>query len=50
MRGLYNNGWFDGRITYYNKKLTEYVILYEDNTSDYVKLADFDGVELMFIT
>ena len=49
VQGLYGYGWFDGIVKYYNQQLKEYVLEFSDNTSDYVTIEDFDGIELMFI-
>ena len=48
VRGLYENGCFDGVVVYYNKSLAEYAIHYSDGSRDFVKDQDFDGVELFF--
>ena len=48
VRGLYENGWFDGVVVHYNKSLTECVIHYSDGSIEFVKDQDFNGVELFF--
>ena len=42
VKGTYTNGCFIGVKRYFNQKLEEHVILYEDGTSDSVKYNDFD--------
>ena len=49
MRALYENGWFVGDIVYYNSKLEEYKVDFEDGTSDYVAESDIDNVEVQIV-
>ena len=49
IKALYKNGWFVGKINYYNKLPEEYYVLYEDDTEDYISLDDIDGVELQLL-
>ena len=49
IKALYENGWFVGKINYYNKLLEEYYVLYEDDTEDYISLDDSDGVEVQLL-
>ncbi|EDO41481.1 predicted protein [Nematostella vectensis] len=44
---LYENGWFTGKIEYYNKKLKEYKVKFRDDSTDYLAYKDFDGVEVI---
>ena len=34
---------------YYNSHLNEYNIIFEDETEDYIAMADIDGVEVMWM-
>ena len=49
IRGLYESGWSEGEIMYYNNELGEYHIFFNDGTSDFVKAEDTDGVELVLL-
>ena len=49
IKALYENGWFVGKINYYNKLLEKYYVLYEDDTEDYISLDDIDGVEVQLL-
>ena len=45
IRCLYENGWFTGSVEYFNSKLNEYKVSYEDGTTDYIDPGSVDGVE-----
>ena len=45
--GYYDNGWFNGSINYFNKKLEEYKITFTDGSIEYK--PDIDGVELILL-
>lgn len=45
LQSLYEGGFRTGMIDYYNRKLKEYHVLYEDCDEDYVKYCDIDGLE-----
>ena len=49
IRGLYETGWHDGKIEYFNSKLQEYFLSFEDGSSDYLKESDIDGSQVMLI-
>ena len=50
IRGLYHDGWHVGVINYYNTKLQEYHIEFDDSTEDdYIKESDIDGIEMIII-
>ena len=50
LRGLYQDGWQEGRIDYYNKKLKQLHLKFQDSSEDdYVNESDIDGVELMLV-
>ena len=42
------NGWFEGKILYFNTHILEYHILFTDRTTDYVEAEDFDGIDLIY--
>ena len=43
------NGWFEGKILYFNTQIREYHILFTDGTTDYVAAEDFDGIDLILL-
>ena len=47
VRASYENGWFVGEIVYFNNKLNEFKIDYNDGTSDYVCEDDFNDLDLI---
>ena len=49
LKALYEDGWFFGKINYYNKLLEEYHVLYEDDTKDYISIDNIDGVEAQLL-
>ena len=46
-RVFYENGWFTGTVTWFNKTLDKIRILYEDGTDDYIELDEVDGAEII---
>ena len=46
--GRQENGWFVGKIAYFNENLSKYMIKYEDSSTDLV--SDFDDVEMILIS
>ena len=42
------NGWFEGKILYFNTQIREYYILFTDGTTVYVAAEDFDGIDLIY--
>ena len=49
VKGLYENGWFIGKIQYFNSRLDEFKVVFEDDTIDYISKKDIDDVELLLI-
>ena len=49
IRGHYETGWYIGKIEYFNTKLEEYNVSFEDGSSDYIKKSDIDGVEIILL-
>ena len=49
IKAIYDNGWFTGNITWYNKKMQKLRVLYEDETDDYLSLDEIDGVEIYLL-
>ena len=43
------DGWFEGKILYFNTQIHVYHILFTDRTSDYVAAEDFDGIYLILL-
>ena len=46
---LYETGWFQGDILYYNQKLKEYKVKFSDSSIDYISSEDIDGLEVLII-
>ena len=49
VKGLYDNGWFVGRICWFNNQMGKLRVVYDDDTDDYIDPDDIDGVELILI-
>ena len=49
LKPLYENGWFDGKIKYFNEKICRYFVLYKDKSSDLIDISDFDGIEMILM-
>ena len=50
VRGLYEgSGWHTGTIEYYNSELDKYLVLFEDESEDLIKVEDIDGVDIKFM-
>lgn len=47
--GLYENGWFKGRIQYFNTSLVKYLVKYEDGSTDLVNIDDFNDIDLILL-
>ena len=47
LRGLYENGVFNGVIKYFNKVLHEYNVVFEDDSEDYLDEEDINGVDVI---
>ena len=41
--------WAIERISWYNKKLDEYRVEFEDGTEDYINLDDMNGIEMILL-
>ena len=42
--------WFIGKIKYFNRKLNEFKVVFEDDTIDYIsKEEDIDNIELILL-
>ena len=42
------NGWFEGKILYFNTQIHEYRILFTDEITDYIAAEDFDDIDLIY--
>ena len=42
-------GWQTREIKYYNAKLEQYRLLFEDGSSDLIREEETDGVELCYV-
>ena len=47
--GNYEKGWYNGKIEYFNTKLKEYFVLFDDGSSDYIEKDDIDGVDIILL-
>ena len=51
VNSLYENGWFEGKILYFNTQIREHNILFTDGTPDYVAADEgFDGIDLILLS
>ena len=50
IKAHYHNGWFIGKIAYYNSKLNEYKVLYDDMLPDFIRPDEIDGIEIMLLS
>ena len=39
------NGWFEGKILYFNTQICECRILFTDRATNYVEAEDYDGID-----
>ena len=49
IRGLYESGWHNGIIDYFNTQLNEYRVTFEDESTDFITRKDIDGIEIVII-
>ena len=49
MRAHYDNGWFDGKVGYYNTLLGELKIDFDDNSVDYINPEDIGGPDVYYV-
>ena len=49
IRGLYEEGWCEGVIDYFNTRLGQYHIHFPESGEDYVTESDIDGVGMVLI-
>ena len=49
IKALYEHGWEIGEISYFNTVLQEYRVTFADNSEDYIRMIDIDGVEIQFV-
>ena len=47
MKVLYENGWFSGKIKYFNEKIRRYSVFYKDESVDLMDISDIDGVQIV---
>ena len=40
IRALYDNGWHEGIIQWYNSKIDQYRVLFPDRTDDYINIGE----------
>jgi hypothetical protein len=46
LRALYENGWYEGNVEYFNKQLRKYHVAFSDGTEDYIGEDEVDGMEI----
>ena len=49
IRGEYVTGWHIGEIMYFNTKLKEYLVTFDDKSEDYIAKEDIDGTQIILI-
>ena len=49
IRGLYETGWHSGKLEYFNSKIKEYMVSFEDGSEDYLKEEDIDNVDIILV-
>ena len=49
VRALYENGWFNGEIMYFNTVLVKYMVKYADSSTDLVGIEDFDDSTMIML-
>ena len=49
IKGEYVTGWFIGEIMYFNTKLQEYLVTFDDKSEDYIAKEDIDGIQIILI-
>ena len=49
IRGHYSTGWHVGKIVYFNTHLQQYCIQFDDDSSDYIKKDDIDGLQIILL-
>ena len=46
IKAIYSNGWFNGKVTWFNQKMNRLRVEYSDDTDDYISIDEIDGVEI----
>ena len=46
---FYDNVWFTGNVSWFNKKMDKVRVAYEDDTDDYISVAEIDGIEVILL-
>ena len=44
---LYENGWFSGKVKYFNEKICRYCVFYRDEPIDLMDISDIDGFQII---
>ena len=50
IRGLYETGWHTGEVEYFNSKTQEYLVSFEDESTDYLKEEEIDNIEVILVS
>ena len=45
----YETGWYIGKIEHFNTKLKEYLVKFDDESHDYIKEDEIDGIDLILL-
>ena len=46
---MYNKGWYEGEIEYFNNNANKYWVSYKDGTEDYIGIEEIDGIEVILM-
>ena len=49
VKALYENGYFIGKIKYFNKKVSKYVVSLNDGTDDDIDITEIDDVKVILL-
>ena len=49
IKGLYETGWHVGHVKYFNTFLKEYLVEFNDGSTDYIKKEDIDCLQIMLV-
>ena len=46
MKVLYENGWFSGKVKYFNEKICRDSVFYKDESINLLDISDIDGFQI----
>ena len=44
---LYENGWFSGKVKYFNENICRYCVFYKGESIDLIGISDIDGFQII---